>query len=168
MADHVRARPQVYVGGLCLLCILGVFLIENFAQKLPEQIELDVETTPAGALVFLGGKALENYAVYPGIKSLVYRLRLCCSGMDTKRLKYCSRKSVWLRLRTAALINCCGTWNPYAKNAVRAREKRIEHDRIPRRSIAEGCTWRTHRINMIIEPSKLERSRESSPNKEIR
>ena len=33
-------------------------------------------------------------------------------------------------------------------------KKRIEHDRIPRRSIAEGCTWRTHRINMIIESLK--------------
>ena len=58
MADHVRARTQVYVGGLCLLCILGLFLIENLAQRLPEQIELDVETSPGGALVFLGGKAL--------------------------------------------------------------------------------------------------------------
>ena len=58
MADHVRARTQVYVGGLCLLCILGVFLIENLAQRLPEQIELDVETSPGGALVFLGGTAL--------------------------------------------------------------------------------------------------------------
>ena len=56
MADHVRSRAKVYLGGLFLLCILGVFLIENFAQRLPEQIDLDVETNPSGALVFWGAK----------------------------------------------------------------------------------------------------------------
>ena len=60
IAAHVRPRAKLYLGGLFLVCILGIFLIENSAKSLPEQIDLDVGTTPSGAFVFLGGKALDQ------------------------------------------------------------------------------------------------------------
>ena len=60
ISAHVRSRPKVYLAGLFCLCLLGIFLIENSAKSLPEQIDLNVGTTPSGAFVFLGGKALDQ------------------------------------------------------------------------------------------------------------